>query len=169
MNKSEERCSSSNLPHEEAEQHKPYFFLLPAVLQKEVLKRIGGAAILLISTVIVLITTKEWLNCFGFLFALFLAYLGIDIIQKFKNGKIMVARMVVSKARKWRKSGRIHVILRDASITDITTQEVQTYSCQISASLKDRFYITSGTVLNIYVSESSPNAVLAYEILGELP
>ena len=141
------------------------FSELPPALKAEFWKRIAGAAVALIATVIILSITKDWTSCIGFLFTGFFTYMALNIVWRFAAGQLMVARVVVSKAKR-HKNGRISVILRPAD-SDLTTGDVQTFSCDLFANLKNRYFITAGTVLNIYFYENTPHSIVAYDILGE--
>lgn len=142
------------------------FGSLPPVLMTTVMKRFGIAAIVLILTIVMLFVSKDVMICAGFLLALLAAYLGLDIIWKYADDKILVARMRVCKATVARK-GQVRVILRDAQITNVVAQDFETYKYSISIAAKeDRENITEGTIMDIYICQNAPNAVLAYEILG---
>ena len=143
--------------------------LLPRVLMTEVVKRIGTALLVAFATLLMVIISKDWMYAAGFVLALLVGYLGLDIIWKFSKGKILVARMLVCKStRAIRYRNKYHVILRDATIEDVSGVNVDdTFRYDIVVSPRDNGNITSGTILDIYIAENAPNSILAYEILGE--
>lgn len=141
---------------------------LPQILMHEVIKRLGTAVIVTLVTIAMIILTKDWMYAVGFLLALLATYLGLDIIWKFGEGKILVARMLVCKSnRSLRQRNKYHVILRDASIEDLAGKEIDTFKYDLTVSARDIGNITTGTILDIFISEAAPHAILAYEILGE--
>lgn len=139
---------------------------LPEVLMTVVLRRFGLAAIALAITLIMFFITKDWYCFGGFLLSLMAAYLGLDIIWKFGDDKIMVARIVVCKVHRKRK-GQLHVIIRDANVQDIVKEDFDTVRVIINANIKDRDNIIPGTVMDIFFMENAPGTVLTYEILGD--
>lgn len=142
--------------------------VLPRVLMAEVLKRFGAALLILLLAVAMLFLSKDAMYSIGFILALVFAYLGLDIIWKYGDNKILVARMIVCKAnRSIRQRDRFHVILRDASIQDLVGQDYETYKYDLTVAARDRDAISAGTILDVYISENAPHAILAYEILGE--
>lgn len=142
---------------------------LPPSLQAEVLKRFGTALLALLITIVMVCIFRDWTYFGGLLIVLLAIYLALDIIWKYTEGKIHVARMIVCKATPvWHNKNQVDVILRDATIENLLVQEVETYKFQLSVSRRERGSITAGTVMNIYVSESAPHAVLTYDILGEI-
>lgn len=142
--------------------------MLPRVLMTEVLKRFGAALLVLLLTVAMLLLSKDAMYSIGFILVLVIAYLGLDIVWKYGDNKILVARMIVCKAtRSIRQRDRFHVILRDASIQDLVGQDYETYKYDLTVAARDRETLSAGTILDIYISESAPHAILAYEILGE--
>ena len=154
-------------------QSKPSFWealqQLPRVLLLEVLKRVGTFFVTLLLTIFMLCIEQDWMYCIGFVISLCVLYLSLDIVIKYRNGQIYVARMIVSKTQKnWRRKSRIRTILRSANIKDVTSQEiVETYQYDLPVTLRNKGMITPGTVLDIYFYESSPHTILAYEVLGE--
>lgn len=143
--------------------------ILPSPLQTEVLKRFGTALLALLVTIVMVCMFRDWTYCGGLIISLLAVYLGLDIIWKYVEGKIHMARMVVCKAMPvWHNKNQVDVILRDASIENLLVKEIETYKFQIGVSRRNRGTITAGTVMDVYVSESAPHAVLAYEILGEI-
>lgn len=139
---------------------------LPSVLMTLVIKRILLGVAILILTVIVLFVMRDIMCCVGFLIALLSFYLALDIIWKYGEDKIMVARMYVCKSSRKRK-GQLDVILRDAAVTDIVAQDFDTYKYTITAATKaDIGNIDAGTIMDIYIFTNNPNAIIAYEILG---
>lgn len=139
--------------------------LLPPVLLNEVITRFGAAALMGFGTIVMLCVSKErsWAGCI--LIALFPLYSAMDIVWSFASNKLLVARVVICKSRKNRR-GQIDMIVRDASVTDLTAEEVETCRIRINAKRYDRGLITSGTILDIYIKEGSPNLALAYKIIG---
>jgi hypothetical protein len=142
---------------------------LPRVLMVEVLKRFAVAFAVLVVTLIALFVSKDWMICAGFLLMLVAAYLGLDIIWKHGDGKLLVAKMIICKAsRAIGKRDKYHLILRDASIQNLVGQDYDTVKVDIIVAARDHDNITNGTILNIYFNKDAPTTVLAYEILGEV-
>lgn len=139
---------------------------LPEVLMTIVLKRFGLAAAALVITLVMFFITKDWYCFGGLILSLMAVYLGLDIIWKFGDDKIMVARIIVCKVYRRRK-GQLHVIIRDANVQDIVKEDFETFRVVINANIKDRDNIIPGTVMNIFFTENAPGTVLTYEILGD--
>lgn len=139
---------------------------LPSVLMAAVVKRlILGVAVLLL-TIVALFVTKDLTCCAGFLVALLAFYLALDIVWKYAEEKIMVARMYVCKSS-IRRKGQLDVILRDATIQDIVAQDFDTFKYRISTVSKaDVENITAGTIIDIYFFKNATDNIIAYEILG---
>ena len=140
---------------------------LPHPLMTQVLKRFSTAATTALVVTIAWIMLKDWHYAIGYAIALFAAYVGMDIIWKYGDGKILQSRMVICKATKGLKN-QVHIILRDAAATDLLKADIETYSFSLEIPARKRSMISPGTVMDIYISESSPNTILAYEILGEV-
>lgn len=167
----EEKPYEENAINEEAAEKLGFrqtLAMLPRVLMAEVIKRFGAALLVLLLTVTMLLLSKDVMYSVGFILVLVLAYLGLDIVWKYSDNKILVARMIVCKAtRSIRHRDRYHVILRDASIQDLVGQDYETFKYDLTVAVRDRETLSSGTILDIYISESAPHAILAYEVLGE--
>lgn len=140
---------------------------LPEILMVVALKRFGIAAMAFLATLVMLFISKDWYCCGGFLISLLAVYLGLDIIWKFAENKILIARTVVCKVHRGRK-GQLHVTLRDANVQDIVKENFETIKVDINANARDRDNIIPGTVMDIYFCESAPNAIIAYELLGDI-
>lgn len=142
---------------------------LPPTLMTQTLKRFGSAALMVALITIMALLAKDWHYCLGYIVALFAAYSGMDIIWKYGEGKIHAVRMVLCKAyRQVLRKNQIVIILRDASVSNLTTQEFETYKYSIEVPAREQPMLTPGTVLNVYICETAPNNILAYEILGEM-
>ena len=143
--------------------------MLPRVLMVEVLKRLAAAILVFILSIVMVAVSHDWMYCVGFLIAVLAAYLAFDIIWNFRDGKIQAYKMVVCKASlSKRHRDKVHVTLRQAEVKDLIGTDYETYKFDISASNRDRENITTDTLLNIYISETAPHSILAYEILGEV-
>ena len=138
---------------------------MPSVLSKIVLKRIGLALVMLIITTISLFFTKDATYIMGYVITLLALCSGISPVWQFGNGKIMVARMIVCKVN---RAGRkqIHVIMREAAVENVIEGVYDTFQYDITVDRYDKENFAEGTVVDIYFTQSEPNKVLAYEILG---
>ena len=141
--------------------------VMPTVLRRVVLSRFAVSVVTVATVCMMIALTKDWNYSIAILLALFAAYLGFDILWKYAEGKIFVARMVVCKTSKpWRR--RFHLTLRPAAIENIKTEEFETYQFTVSPSRREIGNITAGTLMDIYFTEDAPNNILAYMILGEV-
>lgn len=141
---------------------------MPSALQRLVLSRLGTMLLTVLLTIAAIAIMKDRIYAVGFLLALLSAYLAFDILWKFAGGKIYVAKVVVCKANRITLNKHMRITLRDASVTDITSQEFETYQYVIVPSKHDCNSITAGTVMNIYFTEDAPNTILTYTLLGEI-
>lgn len=66
---------------------------LPEALKMRFLKQMAGSICIVLLTVFFAFTTKSWECVIGLLFALYIAYIGMDIIWKY-NANIIVRKTV---------------------------------------------------------------------------
>lgn len=140
---------------------------MPYALIRLAISRFAASATLAIAITIMWVLTKDWHYSIGYIISLFAAYVGMDIIWKYGDNRIQQQRMVICKVTRGLKN-QVHLILRDASTTDLLNEEVAPKTYTIQMSKKDQTMVCPGTVMNIFISETSPNTILAYEILGEI-
>lgn len=142
------------------------FASLPPVLMTVMLKRLYLGIGVFVLTIVAIFVLKDTLCLVGFLISLLSLYMALNIVWEYGDDKIRVARMYVCKSSRRRK-GQVEVILRDASITNIVAQDFETYKYTISTASKADFEnIEAGTIMDVYISITNPNAIIGYEILG---
>lgn len=140
---------------------------MPYPLIRLAISRFAASATLAIAITIMWVLTKDRHYSIGYIISLFAAYVGMDIIWKYGDNRIQQQRMVISKVTRCLKN-QVHLILRDAATTDLLNEEVAPKSYTIQMPKKDQTMVCPGTVMNIFISDTSPNTILAYEILGEI-
>lgn len=161
--------STSNdykVPEMQEEQEPNLFQLIhsmPSVLHKRFMKQLAGSAAMAILTLVLLVTTKEWAYCWGFLFSVYLAYLGLSLVWDYGEKKIICKPMVCIKASRVSKE-RMYLILRDLDAPMMA--ENVTHQFYIPASKTELNLITTNTILNVYYDPRSPIEMVGWEIIG---
>lgn len=136
---------------------------LPSVLFKRFMKQMAGSVTLALLTIILLVTTKEWEYCWGFLFSLYLAHLGFSLVWSHAEQKIICKPMVCIKATRLSKQ-RMYLILRELDAPMMA--ENVTHQFYIPASEKDLSLISTNTILNVFYDPRSPVEMIGWEIIG---
>lgn len=138
---------------------------LPAPLLKRFMKQIAGSLLMAVMTIVVMLFTKDWEYCWGFLFSLYIAYLGVSLVWKYREGKILCQSMACIKATRLTKQ-RMFLILREMNPSPGATKT--THEFYIPASGKDLNLLTQNTIMDVYYDPSSPIEIIAWEITGNL-
>lgn len=154
MNKKEKRQGPSILQQ---------ILLLPQAIQKRFVKQIGASFLIVILTIILLVYFKEWGYCFGFIIALYIAFLGFNIVWNYQSGKIVCKPMICVKAITVPGVERIYVIMKETEPEEGNQKVIHEYYIPVSA--KDKKIFTTNTVINICYNTNSPLEVLAWEVI----
>lgn len=144
-----------------------YFLNLPLALQKRVVKQFVSCILIVFLTVLCLLIYKHRGYCIGFLIALYLAYLGCDLIWSYYSGKIQCHRMVCIKAS--RALGQEHVDLVMRELEEGVDAEQAIHKFYLPVSKKDAKMITENTVMHIYLRADQPARIQAWEIIDYTP
>lgn len=136
---------------------------LPPVLFKRFMKQLAGSIALAIFTVVLLVTTKELEYCWGFLFSIYLAYLGFSLVWDHAEEKIVCKPMVCIKTTRLSKQ-RMYLILRDLDAPMTAKNAIHQF--YVPASKMDLNLITPNTILNVYYDPRSPIEMTGWEIIG---
>lgn len=145
------------------------FSLMPHPLTSLVVKQMAFAVCILLLSVVMLITSKQWFFCSGVLIALLFSYMGLNVVWKYADNKIFCQRMVICKAKAVGKQ-RFYLLLRDAQYTkeQLLTEDIPVMKSYLTVSGKDKGSMTEGTIMDVYAYESSPYNIMAWEIIGSI-
>ena len=137
---------------------------LPQVVMQRFLGQIGAALVIVLLTIFLLFYFRTWQFCIGFLIALYIAYLAMDVVWSYNKGAIECRRMVCIKAQHLIRKNRVFVIMRDEGSTESTKNKTMLF--YIATSKKNAALITPQTVMDIYYRPDNPLEVTAWEIVG---
>lgn len=147
--------------------NEPSFFqqilALPQALQKRFMMQMGASIVVLFLTILSLVFFKQWGYCVGLLIALYLAYIGLDLVWGYYGGKIQCYRMVCIKATKITKE-HMRLVMKELD-TDLDDEQA-THKYELPVAKKDSALITEHTIMNIYIRLSEPTRIQAWEIIG---
>lgn len=138
--------------------------MLPEVMQRRFLGQITAAAIIAILTLFLLFYFRTWQYCIGLLIALYIAYLAMDLVWNYHNGKIECRTMICVKSQHLIRQGRVFVIMRDVESTESTMNNTKQF--YIATNKKNAALITPQTVMTVYYRPDNPLEIVAWEIVG---
>lgn len=137
---------------------------MPESLLKRLLQYIGAGAIIIVFSIFLMIFFRTWQYCLGFLIALYIIYLGLDIAWGFYDGKIICSKMVCIKATVLPGKKRLFIIMRDLNAKDVDINN--THKFYIASSKKNISLITPQTIMEVYYRPDNPMEMVAWNILG---
>jgi hypothetical protein len=138
--------------------------LLPEAVKKRFIKQICVALLLAVVLTLIIIIMKEPQLCVGYLFVAYIAYLGLDIVWSFHNGKIICQRMLCVKATRFLKKEQVKVLCREIETDKAPEDAMHTF--YVSAGKQDIAQMTPGTVLTAYYKQGTTEELIAWTIIG---
>lgn len=139
------------------------FNLTPPMLQRRVVVNIGVAIIFAVATIILAVAFKTPGFLVGLLIALYIGYLGIDILVGCRNGTIRSEKMVIVKASRIMLTKMVNLVLREANGTE---EDGKRHGTRLEVTRGDINMLTTGTVLNVCFRGDGEIEILAWEIYG---
>ena len=165
------QSNNSHNSENTAEKKTPGFWAgfaeLPASLQSRISKQIIGAIVICVLTIICIAFFRQWYYLIGFLFAAYVAWLGLRIIPRFQNGKIIQKHVIIIKAKHvLMKKTVISLALREAGADEWDEKGVMHFT--ISTDANTAALMTEGVKLNIYYDIEDPLELIAWKIVGTI-
>lgn len=154
-----------NIPPRKEEQ-KRFFqqvLAMPVALQNRFYKQSGIALASVVLVSVIMAYFREWHYCIGYLIAVYLFYLALDIVWKYEAGMILRKRMIVVKATRLGGTS-FYVQMRELN-TDLNS-DIQMYKFYMSVSKRDINCITQDTVMEIFFNPRNPLEIIAWEVIG---
>lgn len=134
-------------------------------MQGRISKQILGALAICVLTIICIAFFHTWYYIVGFLFAAYVAWLGLRIISRFQTGKIVQKHVIVIKAKPvLMKKTVISLALREADAEAWDEKAVMHFT--ISTSGNAAALLSEGVMLNIYYDIEDPLELIAWSIVG---
>lgn len=137
---------------------------LPSALKKRFFTQMAVCVAMAIIISIMALWFQKIQFCVGYLFVLYIAYLGLDIVWAFNDGKIVRQQMVCIKATKRLRQDCVRVILQETDTNK--SAEERMHEFRIAATKKNLVLITENTILDVYYRPDTPMEVTAWEIIG---
>lgn len=138
--------------------------LLPEAMMRRFFGQFIAVLLIVALTVFLMIHFKTWRYCIGFLIALYIAYLAMDMVWGYQKGKIECRRMVCIKSQYIPVKERLFIIMRDEGSTESTKENTRQF--YLSTTRKNAALITPQTVLDVYFRPDNPLEITAWEIVG---
>lgn len=154
--------------HNKEKQTPPFSVLLndaPAILQRRFLKHCAVTLLICLFTILMAFYFHSWGYCIGFIIALYIGYLGCDLIYSFHSGKLICKTMVCIKVNRKGKE-RIDIIARELEIEEPAKNT--THQFYVSGAKKELEMLTLNTVIAAYYRPNSPAELVAWEVLDYL-
>lgn len=136
---------------------------LPQALQKRFIKQMVTSILVFFIAILCMVFFKQWVYCIGLLIALYLAYVGCDLVWGFYSGKILCYRMVCIKASKKLFQDGMDIIMREIGETIDVERAVHKFYLPVTK--RDAGLISENTIMNIYIRPENPTQVQAWEII----
>lgn len=136
---------------------------LPAPLQSRVMQFFVGSAAFTLVIVILMIAGRNLRFAPALLFSLYIAYLGIEIVIRYHDGKIICKRMVCISATQVLKSQKIILIMRE--MDDQATVGSGVHKFLISCNKNELQMLKENIIMNIFFQPSNAMEVTAWEIV----
>lgn len=154
---------------EEQSEIRPTFFQMYAILPPSLRKRCGkqflGAIAVALVTMLCAIYFGQWQYCVGFLFSGYIAWVGVDIVRRCRNGRIVYKQMICIRVKKVpMMKGKIIIALREADVPVGDERAVHQYL--IPASNRSAALLTENALVNIYFDLHTPSELLAWQVIG---
>lgn len=137
---------------------------LPQALKIRFLKQMAGSIGILFLSVFFGYMTKSWECVVGLLFALYIAYIGMDIVWKY-NANIIVRKTVrcISATKILGNKEQLYVVMRNLERKDATEPEI--YKFYFPVSKKESGLFVPDVVLHIYINQKNPSEIIAWEMI----
>jgi len=137
---------------------------LPAPVKGRFGKQMVAAFAICLMTIIFIAHFKSWEYSLGFLIALYVAYIGFDVVWKYSEGRVVCKRMKCVKAMTLPKVERLIVMMKEL-VSDESAEPPSVREYYIPISNKQKRLFTEGAICDIYYNESSPGEILAWEVV----
>lgn len=139
-------------------------FQLSVALKKKFLAYMAVCILVAAIAVSMMIVFKDLRFSIGFLIALYIAYMGMDIVWSAYGGKIIQQQMVCLKTTKHPILNCLEVIFQEIG-TEKTAEE-SIHSFYIPNTKKNKLMFTQSTVMDIFYRPDTPSEITAWAILG---
>lgn len=137
---------------------------LPPALHQRVLKQYGGAALVAALSVLCMIVMQSWEFLAGFLISAYLAWLGYNIVLKWRAGQIVCKKVVCLKAQKLPLTKtKLIVVLKDLEAEN--GDEKGVYNFYVPTSNKAAGQFSERIILNIYIEAQNAAELLAWQVV----
>ncbi len=142
------------------------FGKLPQPIQVRLLKQLFGVFLISLVTIICIAVFRAWEYSIGFLLAGYIDWIGINLLQRLMQGKIVCKPMVCIKAKKTLlNKDKIMVVLREQEAEPGDEKAIHKYC--LSALDKTAALISEHTILNVYYDIDDPENLVAWILTGE--
>ncbi len=140
------------------------FYALPVPLKNRVLQLILSSVAIAFATIIFIIVSKSWECILGFLFAVYIAYIGMSIVWKYEEGKILCKTVrCLSVTKVLGSKERLYIAVRTTGNDSRTEPEIMKFYLRVSK--KDSALLKPDVILHIYMDRRNQAELIAWELI----